>query len=110
VTLVDVLQAVVGDIPSLEERLKPAARRREDGSWLVDGALAAKELAVMLGDVELPTGDEEKGTVADFVQTRLGEMPHEGDAFIWRGWRFEVADMERGRIDKLLVMPEGYLL
>jgi putative hemolysin len=110
VTLVDVLEAIVGEIPSMDERLKPTAHRREDGSWLVDGLLAAKELAVMLGNIELPTRDGQVGTVAEFVQTQLGEMPHEGEAFTWQGWRFEVADMDRGRIDKLLVMPEGYRL
>jgi len=110
VTLVDVLEAIVGEMPSLEERLKPSARRREDGSWLVDGALAAGELASILGNIELPPNDKQAGTVADFVQAQLGKLPHEGEAFTWHGWRFEVADMDRGQIDKLLVMPEGYRL
>lgn len=108
VTLVDVLEAIVGEIPSLEERLKPAARRREDGSWLVDGALSAKEFSTMLNELGLPVGGDGAGSVADFVRTQIGGSPHEGDAFTWNGWRIEVADMDHGQIDKLLLMPEGY--
>ena len=108
VSLVDVLEAIVGEIPSLEERLKPVARRREDGSWLVDGAVKAQEFATQLGNVQLPTAGRPGDTVADFVLAQLGQPPREGNAFTWQGWRFEVADMDHGRIDKLLVMPEGY--
>ena len=49
VTLVDVLEAIVGEIPSLEDRLKPEARRREDGSWLVDGRFGMAQLGARLG-------------------------------------------------------------
>jgi putative hemolysin len=109
VTLVDVLEAIVGEIPSLEEKLKPSARRRDDGTWLVDGALDAAEFAAMLGNVTFPPilGGG-RGTVADFARTQLGESPREGDVFVWQGWRFEIADMDRQRIDKLLLLPEGF--
>ncbi len=40
VTLVDVLEAIVGEIPSLEERLRPHAVRRDDGSLLVSDDVA----------------------------------------------------------------------
>jgi len=29
-----------------------------------------------------------------------------GDHFVWKGWRFEVVDMDGQRIDKLLVSRE----
>jgi putative hemolysin len=109
VTLVDVLEAIVGAIPSLEERLKPAARRRDDGTWLVDGALGLAEFATMLGTMTFPTAVEGvPRTVGDFALSQLGANPHEGDTFRWQGWLFEVADMDGERIDKLLLLPEGF--
>jgi len=106
VTLVDVLEAIVGEIPSLEEKLRPSARRREDGTWLVDGALDAAQFAARLGNVTIPVAPG--GTVADFVHRQLGDPPREGDTFRWQGWTFEVADMDGGRVDKLLLLPEGF--
>ena len=40
VTLKDVLEAIVGDIPSEEIEEEPEAVQREDGSWLLDGTLS----------------------------------------------------------------------
>jgi putative hemolysin len=106
VTLVDVLEAIVGELPTLEERLRPAARRRDDGSWLVDGALPLGDLAVALAPVTFPIGDVR--TVAEFVQRQLPGELREGEAFDWQGWRFEIADLDGARVDKLLILPEGF--
>jgi putative hemolysin len=35
----------------------------------------------------------------------LGRVPVAGNHFNWRGWRFEVVDMDRNRIDKVLAAP-----
>jgi len=109
VTLVDVLEAIVGEIPTLEERLKPSARRRADGSWLVDGVLDWREFTGMLGVEAAPVpGGGDRPTVADFARVHLGPTPRDGDTFAWRAWRFEVADMDHDRIDKLLLLPAGF--
>lgn len=104
VTLVDVLEAIVGQIPTQEEKLKPSARRRGDGTWLVDGALDAAQFAAMLGNVTIPLAPG--GTVSDFVRLKLDHQPREGDTFRCQGWTFEVADMDGARVDKLLLLPE----
>jgi putative hemolysin len=104
VTLVDVLEAIVGEIPSLEERLKPEARRREDGSWLVDGRFNLAKLSQLLnGEGERETPATPKQTVAGFVSSRLGPNAQEGAALDFEGWRIEVLDRDDDRIDKLLV-------
>jgi putative hemolysin len=106
VTLVDVLEAIVGDLPSQEERLKPQARPREDGSWLIDGLLEIEELEHRMGRVKFPPGPtRDYATVAGFVLAQLGRLPREGEAFDWQGYRFEVIDMDRQRVDKILAMP-----
>jgi putative hemolysin len=107
ITLVDVLEAIVGEIPTLEERLKPEARRRDDGSWLVDGRFdLAKLLQLLNGGVERETSAGPKQTVADFVRARLGTDAPEGAVLAFEGWRFEVLDCDGERIDKLLSMRE----
>lgn len=106
VTLVDVLEAIVGDIPSQEDRLKPVARRRSDGSWLIDGLLEVDELARRMAGVTFPSGpDRSYQTVAGFMLAQIGRVPREGEGFEWQGYRFEVIDMDHQRVDKLLALP-----
>lgn len=104
VTLIDVLEAIVGDLPNMGPRIAPAAKQREDGSWLIDATLATNELKTILQLDVLP--DEDRAdfqTVGGFIVTRLGRIPVAGDYFDYAGWRFEVVDMDRHRVDKILV-------
>src|SRR3712207_5118484 len=106
VTLTDVLEALVGEVPGEEEPAEEAIVRREDGSWLVDGLLAADELKERLGLQKLPR--EEKAdyqTVGGMVMDALGRVPAAGDRFEWEGYSFEVLDMDGRRVDKVLMMP-----
>jgi putative hemolysin len=105
VTLNDVVEAIVGNLPS-DDLDEPGIVQREDGSWLVDGLIAVEELKELLDHEELP--DEEKGhyqTLAGFVLTMLGRIPAAGQHFDWGGFRFEVMDMDGARVDKVLVTP-----
>jgi len=108
VTLVDLLEAIVGEIPSLDERLKPDARRRDDGSWLVDGRFDLGKLRQLLnGESAAEEPAAPKQSVAGFVGARLGAGVREGDVLGSEGWQFEVLDLDGDRIDKLLVTPEA---
>jgi putative hemolysin len=103
ITLSDVLEALVGDVPEEDEPTEEAIVRREDGSWLVDGLLAAEELKERLGLKELPREEEaEYQTVGGMVMDTLGRVPAEGDRFAWEGYSFEVLDMDGRRVDKVL--------
>jgi len=106
VTLNDVLEAIVGDLPDQMRRAQPEARRRDDGSWLVDATITIGELKTLIGVKALP-GEKEADyqTVGGFVITQFGRIPVAGDYFDWSGWRFEVMDMDRQRVDKLLIRP-----
>lgn len=108
VTLVDVLQAIVGEIPSLDERLRPRAVRREDGSILVDGGFAVAKLAPLL-DAKSPafTFAQGEATLAAYAEAQLGRPATEGAAFVREGVRFEIIDTDGRRIDKVLVSLEG---
>jgi putative hemolysin len=103
ITLTDVLEALVGDVPEEDEPTEEAIVQREDGSWLVDGLLAAEELKERLGLKELPREEEaEYQTVGGMVMDTLGRVPAEGDRFAWEGYSFEVLDMDGRRVDKVL--------
>ncbi len=106
VTLTDVLEALVGEVPDADEPADEAIVRREDGSWLVDGLLAAEELEDRLGINERPHG-EEAGyqTVGGMVMAALGRVPAAGDRFEYKGHSFEVLGMAGWRVDKVLVAP-----
>ncbi|PAW67864.1 MAG: hypothetical protein B9S34_04125 [Opitutia bacterium Tous-C1TDCM] len=104
VTLIDVMEAIVGDLPAADAGSAPDAVQRDDGSWLVDGAMETAELRRRFGFGPLP-GEGAGGfeTLGGFVLARLGHIPKPGESFVWNEWRFEVVDLDRNRIDKVLL-------
>lgn len=104
VTLDDVLQGIVGDMPLAGEEEAPGAVQRDDGSWLIDGLLPIDEFREIFGLESLP-GEEEGDfqTVAGFVLSQLGHIPTVGDSTTWNDLVIEVMDMDGRRIDKVLV-------
>ncbi len=104
VTLNDILEAIVGDMPSAGVPAEPQVVRREDGSWLLDGRLPIDEFRDLFGNREMPEHEKDNyQTLAGFVLTRLGRIPSAADHFEWNGLRFEVMDMDDNRVDKVLV-------
>ncbi len=109
VTMIDVMEAIAGDLPEKGRRQAPEARKRDDNSWLIDATLLIPDFKELLGLDELPHEDTaEYKTAGGFVMTFFGRIPKAGDHFDHEGWSFEVVDMDRHRIDKLLVtrLPE----
>jgi putative hemolysin len=105
VSVNDLVGAVLGRAQASEgETDFPLVVEREDGSWLVDGRLPGDELQELLGLEELPNEDESDfTTAAGMAVAWYGRIPHAGEHFDWRGWRFEVVDLDGARVDKLLV-------
>jgi putative hemolysin len=105
VTIADVLNALAGDIAAVEQTEEPEVVRRDEGSWLVEGAMTVHRFKEAVGiRAELP--EEEHGTyntLGGFAMMQLGRVPRVGDAFSWDGYRIEIVDMDGNRVDKLLV-------
>lgn len=108
VTLQDLLEAITGEFkpPSVEDAW---AVQRQDGSWLLDGLIPLPELKDRLGFAAAP--EEELGrynTLSGMVMLLLGRVPRTSDIAEWQGWRFEIVDMDKHRIDKVLAsrLPE----
>lgn len=103
VTMFDVLEAIVGDLAQAGPRTEPEARQREDGSWLIDATLPVVDIKEMFALETLPQEDADYQTLGGLVVTHLGRIPQVGDKFEWGGFRFEVTDMDRHRVDRVLV-------
>jgi len=106
VSLIDVMEAIVGDLPEPGDRRAPGAVKREDGSWLVDGAMDIRDFKLRFELSALPgEADGNFETLGGFVLDRFGHIPSAGEYFEWVGWRFEVIDMDHNRVDKVLMVP-----
>jgi putative hemolysin len=105
VTLTDVLASIVGELSIPESPEERDIVEREDGSWLVDGDVTIERVKSVLGiDEDLP-GEEERSfhTLGGFIMHALGRIPSAADHFHAAGMRFEVMDMDRKRVDKVLI-------
>lgn len=105
VTMTDVLAAIVGDISAPEATEDRDMVQREDGSWLVDGDVGLERLKTFLEiDDDLP-GEESQAfhTLGGLVMHVLGRIPSPADHIEAGGWRIEVLDMDRNRVDKVLM-------
>lgn len=104
VTMYDVLEAMVGDLSQANGQSEPYAVQREDGGWYLDGRLSIDEFKTIFAIKKVP--GEERGTfhtLAGFIISRLGRLPTIAESFEWHGLYFEIVDMDRKKIDKVLV-------
>jgi putative hemolysin len=104
VTLTDILEALVGDIPGAGES-DPRIVRREDGTLLVDGMLGIDEFKHVLGVAHLPGEDPEFHTLGGYLMARLNRVPLVADRVTADGYRFEIVEMDGRRVDRVLVVP-----
>ena len=111
VSLNDVLESVVGELPNEGSPIaqpKPI-RRREDGSWIVDAVVSLDDFREATGIVgRFPgEGSGRFTAISGFIMRTLGRIPAEGDRVEALGHIFEVVDMDGHRLDKILVMPKA---
>ena len=103
ITLNDILEAIVGDIPQ-PDVVDYAVLEREDGSFLVDAQIPFYDFLTRFDKAAwMNEGEHEFDTLAGFILHELERIPHTGDKFDWKGFHFEIIDMDGHRIDKVLV-------
>lgn len=112
VTLHDIMEEIVGLMPSGEEEKQEEENRiieRGDGTWLVDGLLDVDEFKEFFHiDKELPREEDDLyKTMGGLLNLLFGRIPRESDKTTWDGYTFEVVDMDNTRIDKILVSYEA---
>ena len=104
ITLNDILEAIVGDISEVNEEPYEIVKR-DDGSYLIDAQIPFYDFlsyfnkTVWMDEEE----QEEFDTLAGFILHHMERIPVTGDKMEYRGFSFEIIDMDGHRIDKLLV-------
>jgi len=104
VTLHDILQALVGELPGGIDT-DPRIVRRDDGSWLFDGMVTLDEVKQALRIAHLPGEDTGFYTLGGYLMARLNRVPMVADRVLAGNFRFEVVEMDGRRVDRVLVAP-----
>ncbi|MCF3111547.1 hemolysin family protein [Niabella sp. CC-SYL272] len=103
ITLNDILEAIIGDMPE-ENQDDYEIIRREDDSFLVDAQIPFYDFLSYFDKAEwMNEGEQEFDTLAGFILHRVKQIPSTGDKLDWNGFDFEIVDMDGHRIDKVLV-------
>ncbi|AEP37200.1 Hemolysins rlated protein [Taylorella asinigenitalis MCE3] len=105
VTLRDILTVLVGHTIPVNENEMLDAVQRKDGSWLIDGTMTLERFEEIFDQDLEEAGDEDSHyhTVAGFIMHKLGHIPRETESVEWNSYYFEVVDMDKHRIDRVLV-------
>jgi putative hemolysin len=103
ITVKDILNAIVGEMPE-EEDDEYVIIERKDGSYLIDGQIQFYDFLTKFNKtIWINEGENEFDTLAGFILHELKRIPMAGDTFEWRGFDFEIVDMDGQRIDKIIV-------
>lgn len=103
ITLNDILEAIVGDVPQTGQEEYEIVER-EDGSYLVDAQIHFYDFLAYFDRADwMNEGEQEFDTLAGFVLHELEDIPKPGEHFSWKDFSFEIMDMDGQRIDKILV-------
>lgn len=103
ITLHDILEAIVGDIPEEDETNEPEIIKRDATSYLVNGGISIRNLNKRFRKEYIPNSDAEYTTLAGFVLHYLGHLPNTGERFTYNGFEMEIVDKDGTRIDKVLL-------
>lgn len=102
-TLNDILEAIVGDIPQ-KNASDYEIIKRDDGSYLVDGQIPFYDFLTRFEKTEwMNEGEHDFDTIAGFILHELERIPKTGDKLEWKGFKIEIIDMDGHRIDKVMV-------
>ena len=109
ITLNDLLEGIVGDIPGIDEEDEPQAIKRADGTWLIDGRYPIDKFKELFEFKDSLPDEEEDNytTLAGFILSMSGTIPDEEETFECERFIFEIVDMDGHQIDKVIVTDLG---
>jgi putative hemolysin len=103
ITLNDILEAIVGDVNATESG-EYAILPREDGTYLADAQIPFYDFLNYFEKTEwMNEGEQEFDTLGGLILHNLERIPSVTDKLSWKGFEFEIIDMDGHRIDKILV-------
>lgn len=103
ITLHDIIEHIVGEIPEEGEIVEPHLFVRDDGSVLVNGNAPVEILSEVVSNFDVDFENNDYSTVAGFAINQIGKIPTLGEKFEYLGYRFEIVDMDKSIVDKVLI-------
>lgn len=104
-TLTDIMSEIIGESFNIDELDTPQMIPRGKDSWYMDGLFSIDDFKEKF-DIDTPLPDEDKAhfqTMGGFLTSYFGYIPKETERCQWDAFTFEIVDMDRARIDKILV-------
>jgi putative hemolysin len=106
ITLEDLVEEIVGDLrPGNVDPDTAKLRQSGPDAWIIDGMMEIDDVVEHIADLEVVVERESEPfqTLAGYIVNRLDRLPDEGETFRAGSFEFEVVDMDRQRIDKVLI-------
>ncbi|MBR6266804.1 MAG: HlyC/CorC family transporter [Selenomonadaceae bacterium] len=105
VTLNDIMGKIIGDSSKAGGEQEPAQFiQRSESSWIVDGLYPVDDFKRRFDLDSLPEEDHDHfQTMGGFLSSYFGYLPKVGETCEWNGFRFVIIEMDRARIDKIMV-------
>ena len=111
ITLNDIMEAIIGDMPQPDDEDDYEIVAREDGTYLIDAQIPFYNFLSHFEKTDWLTEEEQEyDTLAGCILNEIERIPQTGDKIEWRDFKFEIVDMDGHRIDKVLVTPSQDIL
>jgi putative hemolysin len=111
ITMNDILEAIIGDMPQPDSDDDYEIVKRDDGSYLVDAQIPFYDFLSKFEKTEwMNDSENEFDTLAGCVLHELERIPRTGESLEWKDFKIEIIDMDGHRIDKVLVTPSQEVL
>jgi len=106
ITLHDIMENIIGDIPEEGEKSEPDIFMRDDKSYLVSGDAPIEVLDGIIEGFKIDFEETDYSTVAGFVLSQINKIPMVGDKFKFVGHTIEIIDIDGNRIDKVMIVKD----
>jgi len=103
ITLHDILENIIGDVPEEGEQLEPDVFVRDDETVLVSGDAPIETLVDLIEDFHIDFDEIDYSTVAGYVFNQINKIPELGDKVFLKDCTIEVVDIDNNKIDKVLI-------
>ena len=103
ITLHDIIEHLVGDMPQEDESIEPDIFIREDKSAIVNGDASIELMSEFIEGFVIDFEEIDYSTIAGFVLDNINKIPQLGDKFQYEDLIFEIMDLDGNRIDKVLI-------
>lgn len=105
ITLKNILEGLVGTIEEVHHE-PDIIKRSDNNSWLIDGQCSIYNFLSYFDKEDLYDNNNNYNTIGGLILELLEHIPNSGEKVTWKGFNFEIMDMDGARIDKILVTLE----